>query len=769
MLTQPRTVDTEIAPGKTITLETGRLARQAGGAVVARLGDTMVLCTAVLSKDVRPGQSYFPLMVDYRENFASGGRIPGGFIKREGRSNDKEILTSRLVDRAIRPLFPDGFRNEVQIIASVISADDEHNGDMLAGVGASAALLLAGAPFDGPIAEVRVGRVDGEVIINPTLLETESSDLNLVVAGKLDSIVMVEGEMAEISEEEMVGAIEAAHVAIKALCSAQADLLAQCPVPPPFEYTCDVPTPELLASVRNRIALRLAEHIRAPYDKATFYEGLDALNEEAVEALASDDEDGIDAASVKAAAQKVAKEAMRDMVLAEGRRIDGRSTTEVRPIWCDTGYLPRVHGSAVFTRGETQVLASVTLGTGRDAQSVDQVFSQEEKRFFLHYAFPPYSVGEVKFLRGASRREVGHGMLAERALERMVPSDEEFPYTIRINADVLESNGSSSMASVCSGSLALMDAGVPLKKAVSGVAMGLVTDGQRTAILTDILGTEDHVGDMDFKVTGTRDGVTACQMDIKVSGLSRDLLLEALHQAKEARHKILDKMDATLDSARLDMSPFAPRLTQITIDPELIGAVIGPGGKVVRSLQAETGASIEIEERDGLGVITVAASNEEAAQKAVDMIRTLVMVPEVGEQYDGTVKAVLEIGAVVEIMPGKEGLVHISELAHGYVGSVKDVVQVGDSVRVQLIEIRAGGKLRLSRKALLPKPAGTSEFRRGRGGGRHGGSPRSGPPRRGRGRGSGRGRRGGPPSGQGGGGRRRPPGRSEGRPHGRSR
>ena len=729
MIPESKTIHVDIAPGKAVTLETGRLAKQAGGAVVVRMGDTMVLCTVVLSNSVKPGQSYFPLMVDYRESFASGGRIPGGFIKREGRSNDKEILTSRLVDRAIRPLFPNGFRNEVQIIGTVISADDENNSDMLAGVGASAALLLAGAPFDGPIAEVRIGRVAGNFVINPTLSETEASDFNLVVAGKTDAIVMVEGEMAEVTEEEMVEALEVAHEAIKALCEAQHDLLALCPTPPPFAHECDEPAAEIVRAVRDQIGERVAAHIQAPYDKARFYNGLDALKLEAIEVLTADEALGYDRSDVESAAGIVSKELMREMVLSQGRRIDGRGPADVRPIWCQTGYLPRVHGSAVFTRGETQVMASVTLGTTRDVQAIDQVFSQDDKAFFLHYAFPPYSTGEVKFLRGASRREVGHGILAERALEGMLPSKDVFPYTIRVNADVLESNGSSSMASVCSGSLALMDAGVPLRKAVSGVAMGLISDGERTVILTDILGTEDHLGDMDFKVTGTRDGITACQMDIKISGLSRALMLKALNQAREARHHILDQMEAELDAPRPEMSPYAPRLTQITIDAELIGAVIGPGGKIIKAIQADTETTVDIEERDGLGFVTIAASREEQALRAIEMVRAIVTVPEVGEQYEGTVKAVLEIGAVVEILPGKEGLVHISELDHGYINNVADVVQVGDTVKVQVIESRDRGKLRLSRKATLPRPEGASEFRRPRSGPRPGGSSRSGPRR----------------------------------------
>jgi polyribonucleotide nucleotidyltransferase len=712
--------DIELAPGKVITLETGRLAKQADGAVVVRLGDTMALCTAVLSKSAREGQHFFPLTVDYREGFASGGKIPGGFIKREGRSNDKEILTSRLVDRAIRPLFPDGFRNEVQIICSVISADDENDGDMLAGIGGSAALLLAGAPFDGPIAEVRMGRVDGTFIVNPTLQELENSDFNLVVAGKLDAIVMVEGEMNEVSEEEMVEALEVAHEAIRALCEAQLDLVDAFGAAAPLAYETVMPTQDLVERVRGLIGQRIADHIRQPYDKATFYDGIREIKEAALDMLLGRDdpeaglvraemtEEGYTRGDIKEAVSIVESDEMREMILSEGRRIDGRDLRQVRDIWCQVGYLPRVHGSAIFTRGETQVLASVTLGTRKDVQPVDQVFDTEDKRFFLHYTFPPFSTGEAKFLRGASRREIGHGYLAERALAGQLPDSADFPYTVRINADVLESNGSSSMASVCSGSLALMNAGVPIKKAVAGVAMGLISDGERTAVLTDILGTEDHLGDMDFKVTGTRDGITACQMDIKISGLSRDLMLQAMHQAKAARDHILDVMNEVQATPNEDISPYAPRLTQITIDADLIGAVIGPGGKVIKGIQSETNTVLELEERDGYGYLTIAATNGEDAQRAIEMVKNIVTVPEVGDEYEGTVRSIKDFGAIIEVLPGKEGLLHISELDHGYVENVTDYMQVGDKVKVKLIEVRDGGKLRFSRKPFLPKPEGSS-------------------------------------------------------------
>ncbi len=704
------TVHVEYAPEKTILLETGRLAKQAGGAVIVRAGDTMVMATAVVSDTARSGQTFFPLTVDYREKFSSGGKIPGGFIKREGRLNDKEILTSRLVDRAIRPLFPDGFRNEVQLIGSVISADTENDGDMLFGVGASASLLLSGSPFDGPIAEVRVGRIDQVFVVNPTMDELQYSDFNLVVAGKMDAIMMVEGEMEECSEEDVVEALSIAHEAIKKLCQAQFDLRSQfeeaySPIES-LDYEVDSPDPDLVDRVRELLQSKLESHIRSPYDKKNFYGGIRDMVEEAVEVISADfpdTEDPIDA-QIRSAADVVSREVMREMVLADQRRIDGRDPNSVRSIWCQAGYLPRVHGSSIFTRGETQVMASVTLGTTRDQQAVDQVFDQQDKHFFLHYEFPPFSTGEVKFLRGASRREIGHGYLAERALQSMIPDEQEFPYTIRVNADVLESNGSSSMASVCSGSLALMDAGVPIRKAVAGVAMGMIADESRHVVLTDILGTEDHLGDMDFKVTGTRDGITACQMDIKISGLSRELMLQALQQAREARLHILDIMDETLVKPRENMSPHAPRLTQITIDSELIGAVIGPGGKIVRGIQADTGVVIEVEEKDNLGYVTIAGADETSVNEAIEIIRSLVTTPEVGEEYDGIVRSILDIGAVVEILPGKEGLVHKSELSWDWVDHPRDAVQVGDKLRVRLMEIRDRGRLRLSHKITLPRP-----------------------------------------------------------------
>ena len=759
----------EFAPGRFISLETGRLAKQADGAVVARMGDTMVLATAVLAREAKENQSFFPLTVEYREKFSSAGKIPGGFIKREGRSNDKEILTSRLIDRTMRPLFAEGFLNETQIIVYVLSADTENDADVLAGVAASAALMCAGAPFEGPTAHVRVGRIDGEFVINPTLEQFEESDFNLVVAGKEDAIVMVEGEMIEVTEEEMLEAFDLAHDVIKKICQGQHALVEMKGDVEPIEFTPDLLPEDLIGKVRELVGPKMAEHLAQPYQKETFYAGIADLKDGVLNAMlgepdpetgegrAEETEEGYTAGNIKEAVGKVESDLMREAILSEGRRIDGRGPEDVRHIWSEVGYLPRVHGSAIFTRGETQVLASVTLGTRKDAQAVDQVFDVSDRRFFLHYNFPPFCTGEAKFLRGASRREIGHGYLAERALMHAIPDDEDFPYTIRINADVLESNGSSSMASVCSGMLAMMDAGVPIKKSVAGVAMGLITDGSRTAVLTDILGTEDHLGDMDFKVTGTRDGITACQMDIKVTGLSREVLVQALEQARRGRLHILDKMDEVMDTPRPQLSPHAPRLTQITIDSDFIGAVIGPGGKIIQAIQKETNTVIEIEERDNQGFVTIAATNQEDAQGAVQMIKGIVTVPEEGEEYEGTVKGVQSFGAIIEIMPGREGLLHVSEIDHGYVENVEDYIQVGDKVKVKLIEVRDDGKLRLSRKVFLPKPEnGQDDDREYRSRSRE----RDSGDRDNRSRGGGRGGRSRNSGGGGGGGNRRSGGRS---------
>lgn len=700
--------DIEFAPERSLSLETGRIAKQADGSVVVRLGDTMVLSTATISDSVRES-NFFPLTVDYREKFAAGGKVPGGFIKREGRPTDKETLTARLVDRAIRPLFPEGFYHDVHLVNFVISAGKEYDADVLAGVGSSAALMLSGAPFQGPIAEVRVGRVDGEFVINPTMEQTEQSDIDLVVAGKEDALVMVEGEADEISEEDMIEALDEAHKSIRTLCKSQHQLVSRVGEPEPFEWEADVVPEELVERMKERYGQKVADTIRGDYSKENFHQGIDAVKDQAVTEVLGDEKEtpeGYTKDDIRSAIGKVESAEMRSMIVKEGRRIDGRNEADVRDLWMDVGYLPRVHGSAIFTRGETQVLGSVTLGTSEDVQAVDEVFAETDKTFYLHYRFPPFSVGEASFLRGPKRREIGHSMLAERALRPVIPDQDQFPYTIRINADVMESNGSSSMASVCAGSLALMDAGVPIEKPVAGIAMGLVQHEGETKVLTDILGQEDHLGDMDFKITGTRDGVTACQMDIKIAGLSREVLLKALKQAREARHFILDEMENTIAEPREDLSQYAPRLTKLRIDPERIGAVIGPGGKVVKSIQKETNTEITVDEEEGAGLVTIAATNQEDAKAAIERVKQIVAVPEEGEDYIGTVKGIRDFGAFVEIMPERTGLLHVSEISHEYVEDVEEHLQVGDKVKVHLLEVKDDGKMRLTRKPFVSKEDG---------------------------------------------------------------
>ena len=701
--------------GKTLTLETGKLAKQADGAVVTRLGDTTVLSTAVTDTSIRDGQSFFPLTVDYRERFSARGAFPGGFFKREARPTDKETLTSRLIDRTIRPLFPDGFRNEVQVLNYVLSADPEIDADVVAGVGSSAALSLSGSPFDGPTAHVRVGRVGGEFVLFPTGEERAESDIDLIVAGKADAIAMVEGEMDEISEDDMVAALEFGFEAIQTIVAGIQEFVGkrdeQDGAPEPLEYETVAPDAGLVDTVYGHIKDDVQKHLKSDYSKAAFYGGVREIRDALIAKLFGEGDDkkseidgGFGVSEVKEAFKEAESRVMREMILDEGRRLDGRKTDEIRDIWTEVDYLPRVHGSAVFTRGETQTLVMITLGTGRDVQAVDQVFDQTDKRFYLHYSFPPFSVGETKFLRGPSRREIGHGMLAERALAKVMPPEEHFPYTVRIISDVLESNGSSSMASVCGGSMALMAAGVPLDKPVAGIAMGLIKSDDKIAILSDILGTEDHLGDMDFKLCGTADGITACQMDIKIDGLQMSTMREALEQAKAGRQHILDEMAKTISEPREDISPSAPRLIQVVIDQDFIGAIIGPGGKIIKGIQADTGASIDIDERDGKGYVTVAAPNMDAAYGAVEIIKGIVTQPEVGENYTGTVKNLLPFGAILEIMPGKEAMLHVSEMAHGYVNDPSDVTQIGDKLEVQLIEVRDGGKLRVSRKPFLGEP-----------------------------------------------------------------
>ncbi|WP_412062921.1 polyribonucleotide nucleotidyltransferase [Rubrivirga sp. IMCC45206] len=716
--------------GKTLTLETGKLAKQADGAVVTRLGDTVVLSTAVTATFAKDGQHFFPLTVDYRERFSAKGAFPGGFFKREARPSDKETLTARLIDRTIRPLFPDGFRNEVQVLNYVLSADTEIDADVVAGVGSSAALSLSGSPFAGPTAHVRVGRVDGAFVLYPTGEERAASDIDLIVAGKADAISMVEGEMSEISEDDMVAALEFGFEAIQTIVAGINEFVAkrdaQNGAPAELEYNTVAPDAGLVDKVYGLIKDDVDAHLRSEYSKEAFYGGIKTIRdkmldgvfavsdnevvaavEEAVDNItgsADDDGDGFGRSDYKEAFKEAESRVMREMILTEGRRLDGRKTDEIRDIWSEVDYLPKVHGSAVFTRGETQTLVMVTLGTGRDVQAVDQLFDQTDKRFYLHYSFPPFSVGETKFLRGPSRREIGHGMLAERALSKVMPSEEDFPYTVRIISDVLESNGSSSMASVCGGSLAMMAAGIPIDKPVAGIAMGLIAEGDKVQILSDILGTEDHLGDMDFKLCGTADGITACQMDIKIDGLAMSTMRDALEQAKAGRLHILEEMAKTIAEPREDISPSAPRLIQVVIDQDFIGAIIGPGGKIIKGIQADTGAQINIDEKDGKGYVTVAAPDMDAAYAAVDIIRGIVTQPEVGENYNGTVKNLLPFGAILEIMPGKEAMLHVSEMAHGYVNDPADLVEIGDKLEVQLIEVRDGGKLRVSRKPFLAEP-----------------------------------------------------------------
>jgi polyribonucleotide nucleotidyltransferase len=701
---QLRTV--EFAPGKELSVDLGRLAKQAHGSAVIQFGETMVLNTAVSNYDVREGQPFFPLTVDYRENFAAGGRFPGGFIKREGRPNEKEILTSRLIDRVIRPMFPKGYMNETQVLAYVMSSDGENDADVISAVGASIALTISDIPFAEPIAEVRVGRVDGEFVINPTFEEQAVSDIELVIGGTAKSVVMVEGEMQEISEEEMLEAIKAGHEAIIKLCDFQEELRKE------FgnekrEFIPEETDEELNTKVRGLIGDKMDVISRAGYDKAQYSTALDELKEEVLAKFEEElDEEAYAEVKggVKGIIGDVQKESLRNMILNDGVRLDGRSTTQIRPIWTEVGYIPRTHGSSIFTRGETQALVYATLGTARDAQGVDTLFDTEDKKFMLDYNFPPFCVGEAKFLRGASRREIGHGNLAERSLRMMMPSHDDFSYTVRVVSDILESNGSSSMASICGGSMALMDAGVPLKKPVSGIAMGMIVgeDGN-VAVLSDIQGEEDFMGDMDFKLAGTADGITGCQMDIKVQGIPYEVMEEAMHQARDGRLFILTKMAESISVARSQISQHAPQLTSLEIELDEIGAIIGPGGKVIKAIQSETGTEINIEEGQNKGKVTIAAKNGEDAEAAKKMIKGILGDLEEGAVYEGKVQSIKDYGAFVEIVPGKDGLLHISEVAHERIENIRDVLSEGDIIKVKLLKVEGQGRLKLSRKAILPK------------------------------------------------------------------
>lgn len=693
----------EFAPGKTLSIETGRLAKQADGAVVVRMGETMVLCTAVSSKEPKPGQDFFPLTVDLRESFSAVGRFPGGFMKREGRPSELEVLASRLIDRSLRPLFPEGYYNDTQIICQVISADRQNEADVLGGVGASAALHISDIPFNGPMAEVRVGRVNGEFVINPTISELKESDIDMIIGGTTDSVLMIEGEMQEISEQEMLDAIRAGHEAIKKLCDFQEELRREFgkekrPFTPPAVDEA------LQARVRELAEGPISEVVSTGLGKEAYGDRISEIRNQVIEQISQEEGFEEQELTVRSLISNLEKEAVRNQILENKRRIDGRGPADIREIWTRVGYLPRTHGSAIFTRGETQALVSVTLGTRRDEQNVDTLFHEEPKQFMLHYNFPPFSVGEAGFLRGPGRREIGHGALAERALKPMMPTFEEFSYVVRVISDILESNGSSSMASVCGGSMALMDAGVPLRKPVAGIAMGIVIKENNHVVLSDIRGEEDFMGDMDFKMAGTADGLTATQMDMKVKGISLEILAQAVEQAREGRLHILQEMAKTISEPRKELSRYAPQFLKMQIDGDMIGAVIGPGGKVIQTLQRETGTEILVEEDEkGNGIITISSENLDNARKAEERIKAITGQLDEGGVYHGVVKAIKEYGAFVEIAPGREGLLHISELNHTRVKDINDELSVGDEIEVKLLKIEHGNKLRLSRKALLPK------------------------------------------------------------------
>lgn len=696
--------------GRTITIETGKLAKQADGAVTVTMGSTVLLAAVTAAKEAKPDVDFMPLQVEYKEKFSAIGRFPGGFTRREGRASDYEILTCRLVDRALRPLFPDDYHAEVYVNIILFSSDGVDMPDALAGLAASAALAVSDIPFGGPISEVRVARVDGEFVINPTFEQLERADIDLMVAATLDNIMMVEGEMEEVQEEEMLEAIKVAHEAIKVQCQAQLELSEAVGKMVKREYPAEAQDEELRERMQRELYDKIYKVATAGTDKHARGDTFEAIVEE-FKAQFTEEELEEKGMIIDRYYHDMEKAAMRRMILDEGKRLDGRRTDEIRPIWIETDCLPGPHGSAIFTRGETQSLSTVTLGTKSDEKLVDDVLNYGKERFLLHYNFPPFSTGEAKASRGISRREIGHGNLAHRALKRMIPAD--YPYVIRVMSDILESNGSSSMATVCAGTLALRDAGVQMKKPVSGIAMGLISENKGTnyAILSDILGDEDHLGDMDFKVTGTRDGITATQMDIKVDGLSYEILANALAQAKAGRMHILDKIEEAQPAARPDMKPHAPRIETLRIGKEFIGAVIGPGGKIIQGIQEQSGATVNIEEVDNYGIVEISSSNKESLDAAMAMVRGIVATPEVGEVYKGTVSSVMPYGCFVQFMPGKDGLLHISEIDWKRFATIEDTgLKEGDTIDVKLIEIDPKtGKFSLSHKALLPKPEGYVE------------------------------------------------------------
>ena len=701
----------EMPDGKTITLETGKLAKQADGAVMLRMGNTMLLATVCAAKDAVPGTDFMPLQVEYREKFSAFGRFPGGFTRREGRASDYEILTCRLVDRALRPLFPDNFHAEVYVNIILFSADGVDMPDALAGLAASAALSVSDIPFNGPISEVRVARVDGQFVINPTFEQLKQADMDIMVGATYENIMMVEGEMDEVSEQDLLEAMKAAHEAIKIQCKAQMELAEEVGSTVKREYCHEENDEDLRKAVHDACyAKAYAVAASGNRNKHERQEAFDAICEE-FKAQYTEEELEEKAPLIDRYYHDVEKEAMRRCILDEGKRLDGRTTTEIRPIWCEVGTLPGPHGSAIFTRGETQSLSTVTLGTKLDEKIVDDVLVHGKERFLLHYNFPPFSTGEARAQRGVGRREIGHGHLAWRALKGQIP--ENYPYVIRVMSDILESNGSSSMATVCAGTLALMDAGVKIKKPVSGIAMGLIKNAgeEKYAVLSDILGDEDHLGDMDFKVTGTKDGITATQMDIKVDGLSYDILEKALLQAKAGREYILGKLTDCIAEPRAELKPHAPRIETLTIPKEYIGAVIGPGGKIIQGMQEETGTTITIEEDERGGVVEIAGTNKKSIEDAIRMIKSIVAIPEIGEVYKGKIRSIMPYGAFVEFLPGKDGLLHISEIDWKRLETVEEAgLKEGDEIDVKLLDIDPKtGKFKLSHRVLVPKPEGYHE------------------------------------------------------------
>ncbi len=693
--------------GREVTIETGKLATQADGSVVVKMGDTMLLATVVSAKEAKEDTDFLPLSVEYQEKYAATGRFPGGFFKREARPSEYEILIARLVDRALRPLFPEDYHAETQVLITLISADKNIMPDALAALAASSALAVSDIPFNGPISEVRVGRKEGQFIINPPLSDIELLDLDIMVAATKDNIIMVEGEMKEISEEDMLEALKFAHEAIKVQCFVQLELAGIIEKAKNKRVYCHEENDE---DLRNKIRKENYDKVYAIARKGTTkherHDAFDLIKQEIIDAVPEEEREEKEL-MINRYYHDVEKEAVRRLILDEHRRLDGRKLNEIRPIWSEVDYLPTAHGSAIFTRGETQSLTTVTLGTKLDEQTIDGAVIEGKSNFILHYNFPPFSTGEVKPIRGTGRREIGHGNLALRALKQVMPSGEANPYTVRIVSDILESNGSSSMATVCAGTLALMDAGVKIKKPVAGIAMGLITEIEsgKFAVLSDILGDEDHLGDMDFKVTGTKDGITACQMDIKVQGLSYEILSQALQQAKEGRIHILNELAKTITEPRADYKPHVPRIIKMTIPKEFIGAVIGPGGKVIQEIQRETNSTIVIEEVGEFGIIDIVCTDEASFEAARNRIKSIIALPEVGEEYLGTVKNITTFGAFVEILPNKEGLLHISEIDWKHLKKVEEVLNVGDKVKVKLIDIDGRtGKLKLSRKVLIPKP-----------------------------------------------------------------